>query len=66
VVSDFIHTFADVKQCMMKVMRAMMTPEITSGIIYVHTFETCQRSHQAIGGCTPVELYVLTTEVCIV
>ena len=39
-----------------------MTPEITSGIIYVHTFETCQRSHQAIGGCTPVEYTVLETK----
>lgn len=46
----------------MEISRAMMTPEITSGIIYVHTFETCQRSHQAIGGCTPVEYTVLETK----
>ena len=39
-----------------------MTPEITSGIIYALTFETCQRSHQAIGGCTPVEYTVLETK----
>lgn len=28
----------------------------TQGIFYAHTSETCQRSHQAIGGCTPVDI----------
>ena len=31
-----------------------MTPEITSGIIYANTFETCQRSLYAISGGHPV------------
>lgn len=30
-----------------------MTPEITSGIIYANTFETCQRSHYTISGGHP-------------
>lgn len=33
---------------------AMMTPEITSGIIYADTSETCQRSHYTISGGHPV------------
>ena len=41
---------------------AMMTPEITSGIIYADTSETCQRSHYTISGGTPVELHVLATK----
>ena len=49
----------------MEISRAMMTPEITSGIIYVHTFENRQCSHQAIGGCTRIELHP-RDEVCIV
>ena len=43
-------------------MGAKMTPEITSGIIYAHTSETCQRSHYTNSGGHPVELYVLMTK----
>ena len=28
----------------------------TQGIFYAHTSETCQRSHQALRGCTPVDI----------
>lgn len=34
-------------------------PSYTQGIFYVHTSETCQRSHYTNSGGHPVELYVL-------
>ena len=52
---DFFRTFAIAKH-VMNITRAMMTPEITSGIIYANTSETCQRSHYTISGGHPVEI----------
>jgi len=51
---DFFRTFAIAKLDMTRVMWAMMTPEITSGIIYADTSETRQRSHYTISGGHPV------------